>query len=80
VIEQSKMDMFKLYINSATTQMQYYRHQYNDEIKKMCQDQRSLPDAQKLSRVMIDLIELRANIISGRIKCIYRFKAQTLSV
>jgi len=80
VIEQSKMDMFNLYISSATTQTQHYQRQHNDQIEKMGLDQRSLPQDQKLTPVMIDLIEQRANIITERIKCIYNFKAETLSV
>jgi hypothetical protein len=80
VIEQSKVDMFNLYISSATIQMHFYQREHTNAIKKMWQDQRSLPQDQKLAPVMMSLIEQRANIISERIKCIYDFKAQTLYV
>ncbi len=80
VIEQSKMDMFNLYTNSAKTQMQHYQREHNNEIEKMRQDQRSLPLAQKLTRVMMDLIEKHADVIAERIKCIYNYRAQTLSM
>ena len=73
MIEQSKKDMLNLYMNSATTQMQRYQREYDDEFKRIYQDQ-------KLAPFMIDLIEQRGNIIAERIKCIYNFKAQTLSV
>jgi hypothetical protein len=79
IIEQSKIDMFNLYISSATTQMNRYQSQYNDGIKKMWQDQRLLSDNRKLTPAMIDLMEQRACIISERIKCIYNYKLETLS-
>jgi len=72
--------MFNLYISSATAQMQHYQRQHNDQIKKMPQDRCSLPQDQKLTPIMIDLIEQRANINAERIESIYNFKAQTLSI
>ncbi len=51
------MDMLNLYISSATAQMQHYQRQHNDQTKTMWLDQRSLPQDQKLTPVMIDLIE-----------------------
>ena len=80
MIEQSKKDMLNLYMNSATTQMQRYQREYHDQLKRICQDQQSLPQDQKVTPFMIDLIEQHGNLIAERIKCIYNFKAQTLSV
>lgn len=71
IIEQSKKDMFNLYINSATKQMQRYQCEYTNEFQKIQQDPNFTP-------FMFDLIERRGNIIAERIKCIYNFKAQTL--
>lgn len=80
VIEKSKIDMFNLYISSATAQMQHYEREHLNGIQQMQQDQCLLPEEQKFTPIMIDLIEQRANLIAERIKCIYDFKAQTLSL
>ena len=72
--------MFNLYTNSATTQMQHYQHEYKNQIKKIWQDQQLLPQNKRLTPYMTHLIEQRANVISERIKCIYHFKTQTLSI
>jgi hypothetical protein len=72
--------MFNIYISSAKTQMQHYQREHNNEIKRMWQDQRSLPQDQKLTRIMLDLLEKRADVIEERIKCIYNYRAETFSV
>ena len=65
-IEQSRANMFNLYMSAATAQMQHYLQENNNGIQQMWQDRRSLPADQRLAPVMIELIERRANIIAER--------------
>ncbi|CAF4756126.1 unnamed protein product [Rotaria sp. Silwood1] len=80
VIEQTQTNMFTLYTQSATSQKQRYQNQYNDKMKEIQHEQCSLPDTEKLTTKMIELIEQRAQIIGKRLKCIHDFKVQILSI
>lgn len=75
VIEQSKDEMMAVYITSAEAQMNYYHEQFNDKLKQVWHEQRSVPIEQKLTKAKLDLIEQRYNNISERVKLLYKFKA-----
>ncbi|CAF2830170.1 unnamed protein product [Rotaria sp. Silwood2] len=79
ISEQTKTDMITLYTQSATNQQKRYQNQFNDKMTKMREEQRFLPDEQKLTTKMIELIEQRAHLIEERLKCIYNFKVQTFT-
>lgn len=80
VIEQSKRDMFNLYTDTAKKQMQTYQQAYRDHLRKMWQEQHSLAREEQLIPMMIDLIEQRTAIVADRLKSIYDFKTETLSI
>lgn len=80
IIQQSTRDMFNLYTNTAKKQMQHYQQEYRDHLRRMWQEQHSLPREQPIIPVMVDLIEQRTTIIADRLQCIYDFKTKTGSL
>ena len=75
IIQQSKDEMMIVYLTSAEAQMHQYDKQFNDELKRMWQEQRSVRINQKLTKAMLILIEHHYNNISERVKFMYKFKA-----
>ncbi|CAF4185815.1 unnamed protein product [Rotaria sordida] len=80
IAEQSRLDMFNLYLKSAKIQMDECKKKFDADMKKLWHDQRSSFDNGKLSPVMINLIEQRCNKIGDRIRCTYVFKAKSICV
>ncbi|CAF1559392.1 unnamed protein product [Rotaria sordida] len=80
IIEQTKKDMHTLYTQSATNQQMRYQNEYNDKMKKIREEQQLLPDEQKLTTKMIEIIEQRARLIEERLKSIHHFKLEKLSI
>ncbi|CAF1541043.1 unnamed protein product [Rotaria sordida] len=80
IIEQTKEDMLNLYTQSARTQKIRYQNGYNDKMKKIREEQYLLPDEQKLTTKMIEIIEQHARLIEKRLKSIHYFKLEKLSI
>ncbi|CAF1273820.1 unnamed protein product [Rotaria sp. Silwood1] len=80
IIEQTKKDMLDLYTQSATTQKMRYQNGYNEKLQKIREEQQLLPDEQKLTTKMIEIIEQRAHLIEERLKSIHYYKLEKLSV
>ncbi|CAF1006674.1 unnamed protein product [Rotaria sordida] len=80
IAEQSKQNMLSLYLKSAKIQMDECNKKFDADMKKLWHDRRSSCDNEKISPVMIDLIEQRCNKIGDRIRCIYIFKAKSICV
>jgi hypothetical protein len=74
IAEQSRANIFTLYLKSAEEQREEYKNKYDDHIKKMSCNNNN----EKLPIIMIQLINQRCNKISERIKCIYKFKIQSI--
>ncbi|CAF1397332.1 unnamed protein product, partial [Rotaria sp. Silwood1] len=80
IAEQSRLDMFNLYLKSAKIQMDECNKRFDTDMKKLKHERRSSDDNEKISPVMINLIEQRCNKIGDRIKCTYIFKAKSICV
>jgi hypothetical protein len=78
VAKQSRTALFNIYLKSAEDQREEYMKKYEANIKKMFSSRHSLDDKEKISSLMIHLIDERCNKISERIKCIYKFKVQSI--
>ena len=70
VIQKSNDEMISLYLSSAETQMQHYHKHFNDELKRIWEEQRTARITEKLTAAMLHLIEQRYNNISDRVKCV----------
>ncbi|CAF1411339.1 unnamed protein product [Rotaria sordida] len=77
---QSRLDIFNLYMKSAKSQMDECKKKFDANMKKLWHDQHSSSDNEKLSALMINLIEQRCNKIGDRIRCIYIFKVKSICV
>jgi hypothetical protein len=78
VAEQSRNDLFNVYLRSAEEQREEYRKNYDDDFKKLSHEHGSLDDKQDIPpSMMIQLIKERCNKISERIKCSYKFKIES---
>jgi len=78
VAEQSRIDLFNVYLTSAEEQREEYRKKYEDDSKELSHDRCSSDDKQNFSPLMIQLINECCNKISERIKCIYKFKIESI--
>ena len=74
--EQARVEIFNLYRQSAAEQRDEYKKKHDQNLEKMFLTRRSLIEAEQLPKIMIDLIVLRCQKMSERIKCIYKFKIQ----
>ncbi|CAF1431412.1 unnamed protein product [Rotaria sordida] len=77
---QSRLDIFNLYMKSAKIQMDECNKKFDTDMKKLKHDRQSSCDNEKISPVMIDLIEQRCNKIGDRIRCTYIFKGKSICV
>jgi len=77
IAEQSRATLFNIYLKSAEDQQEQYKKKYEADRKKTLSSQHSLNDNERLSPIMIHLINERCTKISERIKSIYRFKVQS---
>ncbi|CAF3964179.1 unnamed protein product [Rotaria sp. Silwood1] len=80
IAEQSRQDMFNLYLKSAKIQMDECKKKFDADMKKLWYDRRSTADNKEISPLMINLIEQRCNIIADRIRCTYVVKAKSICV
>jgi hypothetical protein len=78
VAEQSRASLFAIYMKSAEDQQQEHKKKYEADIEKMFSSQHSLNNKEKLSSMMIHIINECCNKTSERIQCIYQFKAQSI--
>lgn len=74
IIKHARSNIVNVYLKSATAQMERYHREYNEGMKNFWQNQRSLPNTEKLSSPMIDFIERRSHIVAERIQCVYNYK------
>ncbi|CAF3345031.1 unnamed protein product [Rotaria socialis] len=75
---QSRNKLFNLYLESAKDQREEYKKKHEANIKKMDASQHTLNNNEKLSSTFLQLINQRCNKISERIKCIYKFKSESI--
>jgi hypothetical protein len=80
IAEQSRAALFNVYLKSAEDQRKEYKKKYEADVKKMFLSQRSLNDKEKISSMMIQLINQRCQKINERIKCIYKFKTESFNL
>ncbi|CAF3999887.1 unnamed protein product, partial [Adineta steineri] len=74
-VEQAKDDMLNLYVKTAEIQMEHYSKPYYDkELEKIYVERNSLPIDQKLTTIMRNLLEQRADNRKERIKYVNEFK------
>ena len=78
VAEQSRVDLFNVYLRSAEEQRVEYTKKYEDDIKELSHKHCSSDDKQNVPSIMIQLINERCNKISERITCIYKFKTESI--
>jgi hypothetical protein len=79
IAEQSRATLFNLYLKTAEDQREEYKKKYETDIIQMRSNQYSDDHAQKLSPIMIQLINERCEKNSERIKCIYKFKTASIN-
>ena len=73
---QSKTKLLNFYLKTAKNEREEYKKKYEDKVKQLWSNQKSSNNNnEKLSAIMIELINQRCDKISERIKCIYKFKA-----
>ena len=80
VIQKSNDEMIGLYLSTAEAQMQHYQKHFNDELKRIWEEQRTARITEKLTLVMLHLIEQLYNNISDRVKCVYNFRVHLLDL
>ncbi|CAF1370347.1 unnamed protein product [Rotaria sordida] len=78
IAEQARGQLFALYLKTAEEQKDEFKRKYNADIKKLWSDQRGPVKNEKLSSIMLNLLNERCNKISERIKSIYKFKIQSI--
>lgn len=79
IAEQSRASLFNLYLKAAEDQREEYNKKYETGINQMLSNQHSDDLTQKLSPVIIQLINERCEKISERIKCIYQYKTVSIN-
>ena len=79
IAEQTRAELFQLYLKIAEDQRDEYKKKYEDGMKKIWSDHQSISGHQKMPPIMIHLIDQRCEKISERIKCLYKFKARSIS-
>ncbi|CAF1198748.1 unnamed protein product [Adineta ricciae] len=78
VAEQSRTEMFNLYLKTAEDQRMTCKYKYDTSMKELWSNQHhhsAVDQNNVLSKIMIDLIDERCTKIGERIQCIYQFKA-----
>ncbi|CAF2147292.1 unnamed protein product, partial [Rotaria magnacalcarata] len=75
---QSRITLFNMYLKSTEDQREEYKKKHAANIKKMDASQHTLNQNEKLSSTFVQLINERCNKISERIKCIYKFKSESI--
>ncbi|CAF4945452.1 unnamed protein product [Rotaria socialis] len=75
---QSRNALFNLYLESAEDQREEYIKKHEASVKKMDASQYTLNNNEKLSSTLVQLINERCNNISERIRCIYKFKSESI--
>ncbi|CAF1390310.1 unnamed protein product [Rotaria sordida] len=75
---QARAQLFALYLKTAKEQKDEFKRKYNADINKLWSDQRGHIENEKLSSIMLNLLNERCNKISERIKSIYKFKIQSI--
>jgi hypothetical protein len=78
VAKQAKDEMIQLCLSSAEAQMHRYHQQFTAKLKQFWQEQRSLPNDQKLPNIMINLMEQRWKNISESVKCAYKYRTDLI--
>ena len=76
VTQQSRNNLFNMYLNSAEDQREEYKKKHQDNVKKMDASQHTLNKNENLSSTFVQLINERCNKISERIQSIYKFKVE----
>jgi hypothetical protein len=78
--EECRTNLFAMYMQAAEDQREEYKKKYEANVKKIFSSKHPSLNNDKekqLSQIMIQLIDQRCQKISERIKCIYKFKAQS---
>ncbi|CAM4929248.1 unnamed protein product [Rotaria socialis] len=75
---QSRIALFNMYLKSAEDQREEYKKKHEANVKKMDASQHTLNKNEKLSSTFVQLINERCNNISERIRCIYKFKSESI--
>ncbi|CAF1390335.1 unnamed protein product [Adineta steineri] len=80
IAEQSRANIFTLYMKTAKEQQEEYKKQHESNLTKMWNAYR-LPasDNEKISPKMLDLIHQCCMKINERIQCIYKFKVESFN-
>ncbi|CAM4981043.1 unnamed protein product [Rotaria socialis] len=75
---QSRNKLFNLYLESAEDQREEIKKKHEANVMKMDASLHTLNNNEKLSSTFVQLINERCNKISERIKCIYKFKSESI--
>lgn len=78
VAQKAKEDMIELYLSSAKAQMERYHKQFYTKLKQFWLAQQSVPSNNRMTKLVIDLIEQRLENISESVKCTYKYKFDLL--
>ncbi|CAF2053407.1 unnamed protein product [Rotaria magnacalcarata] len=78
VAMQSRITLFNMYLKSAEDQREEYKKKHEANVTKMDASQYTLTKNEKLSSTFVQLINERCNKISERIRCIYKFKSESI--
>ena len=78
IAERTRANLLNLYLKTAEDQREAYKKKYQTDINQMWFIQRSADHTEKLTPIMIQLINERCKKISERILCIYKFKTVSI--
>ena len=77
ITEESRANIFALYLNTAEEQREEYKKKHEMNQKQMWDAYHSTSENEKITARMLDLMHQRSMKISERINCIYKFKIQS---
>ena len=73
IAEESRKALFNVYLKSAEEQREEYWKKYENNLKRSTSN-----DHEKPTAIMSQLINERCDKINERIRCIYRYRAQSM--
>ncbi len=74
ILEQTKIDMMAVMMTGAEAIQRQCQKEFDTEMTKLWQDYRKFSSEQRITPVMMDLIDERFNNVTERIQSIYHFK------
>ncbi|CAF1164445.1 unnamed protein product [Adineta ricciae] len=75
---QARASLFQLYLTTAEDEKQEFQKKYEENMKQLQSDERFINGNADFSSILFQIIHERCEKISERIRCVYKFKAQSV--